>query len=162
MVNYTLLCLRAVRPDFTHYLFHPVNISGSASETVEQLYQKSIEVKPTPQEPPRPKSIGKPTRKEYPAFDINPRVARAFLTRLKACKEDDAALEQRDFIRENENHDAVEFQEPSEQYTPWKDIEIEEEMPEPVVDRPTTWAEALRRKQNLANGISDSSESPKG
>ena len=129
---------------------------------MEQLYQKSIEVKPTPQEPPRPKSIGKPTRKEYPAFDINPRVARAFLTRLKAWKEEDAVLEQRDFIRENENHDAVEFQEPSEQYTPWKDIETEEETPEPVMDRPTTWAEALRRKQNLANGISDPSESPKG
>ena len=156
------MCLRAVRPHFTHYLSNPVNISDSAFETVEQLYQKSIEIKPTPQEPPRPKSIGKPTRKEYPVFDINPRVARAFLTRLKAWKEDDAVLEQRDFIRENENHDAVEFQEPSEQYTPWKDIEIEEEMPEPVMDRPTTWAEALRRKQNLANGISDSSESPRG
>lgn len=151
-----------MRPNFTPNLYDPVNISVSAFETVEQIYQKSIEVKPTPQEPPRPRSIGKPTRKEYPAFDINPRVARAFLTRLKTWKEDDAVLEQRDFIRENENHDAVAFQEASEQYTPWKDIGVEEEMPEPVMDRPTTWAEALRRKQNLANGISDSSESLKG
>ena len=41
-------------------------------------------------------------------------------------------------------------------------MEVEEETPEPVMDRPTTWAEALRRKQNLANGISDASDSPKG
>ena len=156
------MCLRVVRPDFTHHLIHPVNISDSAFETVEQLYQKSIEVKPTPQEPSRPRSIGRPLRREYPAFDINPRVARAFLTRLKAWKEEDAVNEQRDFISEKENHGAVEFQEPNEQYTPWKDLELEEETPEPVVDRPTTWAEALRRKQNLANGISDPSESPKG
>ena len=161
-VNYISLCLRAVRSDLNHRLIHPVNISGSAFEAVEQLYQKSIEVKPTPQEPSRPRSIGRPLRKEYPAFDINPRVARAFLTRLKAWKEEDAVNEQRDFISEKENHGAVEFQEPNEQYTPWKDLEIEEETPEPVMDRPTTWAEALRRKQNLANGISDSSESPKG
>lgn len=146
----------------THYIIHPVNISDSAFETVEQLYQKSIEVKPTPQEPSRPRSIGRPLRREYPAFDINPRVARAFLTRLKAWKEEDAVHEQRDFISEKENHGAVEFQGSNEQYTPWKDIEVEDEIPEPVMDRPTTWAEALRRKQNLANGISDSSESPKG
>lgn len=128
-------------------------------DQVEQLYQKSVEPKPTTQEAPRSRSSGKPLRKEYPAFDINPRVAREFIGRLRNRKEQDGESEQRVFIQEKENHEAVRFQEPNEQYTPWKDLDVEEEKPEVVEGPPTSWAEALRRKQNLANGISDKSVS---
>lgn len=119
-------------------------------------------MKPTPKEPPRPRSSGKPAKKEFLTFDINPRLARTFFTRLKTWKEEDVASEQRAFFQEKENHEAVKFQQPAEQYTPWKDLEIEEEKPEPIPDRPATWAEALRRKQAVANGTSEDSQSTKG
>ncbi|CAD6585991.1 MAG: hypothetical protein ASARMPRED_002368 [Alectoria sarmentosa] len=124
-------------------------------EEVEQLYQKSIEQKPTTQEAPRPKSLGKPARKEYPAFDINPRVAREYLARLKNRKAQESDSEQRVFFQEKENHEAVYFQKSNEQYTQWKDLDVEEERPEFTEGPPTSWAEALRRKQNLANGVSE-------
>lgn len=54
------------------------------------------------------------------------------------------------------------FQRPNEQYTPWKDVEVEEEKPQTADDRPTTWAEALRRKQNLANGTGTNPQVQKG
>ena len=72
------------------------------------------------------------------------------------------ASEQRAFFQEKENHEAVEFQQPAEQYTPWKDSETEEEKPEPILDRPATWAEALRRKQAVANGTSEDDQSTIG
>ena len=130
-----------------------------AIEQVEQLYLKSIEPKPTTQEVPRSRSSGKPPKKEYPTFDINPRVAREYLGRLKNRKEKDADSEQRAFFQEKENHEAVRFQQSSEQYTPWKDLDLEEDKPEAVEGPPTSWAEALRRKQNLANGSSEQSVS---
>ena len=89
-------------------------------------------------------------------------MARAFLTRLKAWKDEDAASEPRVFFQEKENHDAVEFQQPAEQYTPWKDSELEEEKPQPIPDRPATWAEALRKKQNLASGVSENAQAVRG
>lgn len=124
-------------------------------EQVEQLCQKSMEAKPTTQEAPRSRSSGKPPKKEYPTFDINPRVAREYLGRSKTRKEQDADSEQRVFFQETENHEALRFQQPNEQYTPWKDLEVEEEKPEAIEGPPTSWAEALRRKQNLANGMSE-------
>ena len=102
---------------------------------------------------------GKPPKKEYPTFDINPRVAREYLERLRTRKEQDADEEQRVFFNEKENHEAVHFQQPNEQYTPWKDLVVEEEKSEIIEGPPTSWAEALRRKQNLANGISEKSAS---
>ena len=103
-------------------------------------------------------------KKDYPTFDINPRLAKDFLTRIEICKASDepASAEQRDFYREKENHDSLDFQRPSEQYTPWKDCEIEEEEVEPSSGGPTSWAEALRRKANLANGTLGDSQAPKG
>lgn len=133
-----------------------------ASEQVEQIYQKTKEIKPAPKEAARPKPFGKPAKIEHPPFDLNPLLAKNFLARLKTRKEEDAASEQRVFFEEKENHVAVVFQQSSEQYTPWKDLEIEEEKPLVTEDRPTTWAEALRRKQNLANGIVENSQSLKG
>ena len=86
-------------------------------------------------------------------------MAREYLGRLKNRKEQDADSEQRVFFQEKENHDAVRFQGPNDEYTPWKDLDLEEAKPEAVEGPPTSWAEALRRKQNLANGISDKSAS---
>ena len=82
-------------------------------------------------------------------------MAREYLGRLKNRKEQDADMEQQLFFQEKENHDGVRFQKPDEQYTPWKDLDVEEEKPEAVEGPPTSWAEALRRKQNLANGVSE-------
>ncbi len=132
------------------------------AEQVEQIYQKSKETKSVSKDTTRPKAFGKPAKIEYPPFDINPLLAKNFLARLKTWKEEDAASEQRIFFQEKENHGAVSLQQTSEQYTPWKDLEIEEEKPQVVEVRPTTWAEALRRKQNLANGIGENPRAPKG
>ncbi len=158
--------LRLVVPSCSKYN----RLSGDASlaeeylvaEQVEQIYQKPKETKPAPKEATRPKPFGKPAKIEYPPFDINPLLAKNFLMRLNTWKEEDVISEQRLFFQEKENHGAVSFQQTSEQYTPWKDLEIEEEKPQVVEDRPTTWAEALRRKQNLANGIVENSQGRKG
>lgn len=134
----------------------------SAFEHVEQLHQKSKEIKPTPKDASRPKSSGKPAKKEHPAFDLNPLIAQNFLARLKCLKEEDPTSERRIFFQETENSESLTFQQPNEQYTPWKDLEIEEEKPQVAEERPSTWAEALRRKQNLANGGGGNSLAPKG
>lgn len=83
-------------------------------------------------------------------------MAREYLGRLKSRKEQDADSEQRVFFQQTENHEAVRLQQPNEQYTPWKDLDVEEDKPEAIEGPPTSWAEALRRKQNLANGIEKS------
>ena len=85
-------------------------------------------------------------------------MAREYLGRLKNRKED-ADSEQRLFFQDKENHEAVHFQQSNEQYTPWKDLGVEEEKPEAVEGPPTSWAKALQRKQNLANGVSEQSVS---
>ena len=89
-------------------------------------------------------------------------MAREYLGRLKNRKEQDADSEQRVFLHENEKYEAVHFQQSNEQYTPWKDLDVEEEKPEAVEGPPTTWAEALRRKQNMANGQLEKSVSKGG
>lgn len=89
-------------------------------------------------------------------------MAREYLGRLKHRKDQDAGSEQRLFFQETENHEAVRFQQPNEQYTPWKDLDVEEDKPEAIEGPPTSWAEALRRKQNLANGVSEKSVSKGG
>lgn len=159
--------LRLVVPSCSMYSLFIEEISlpkgRLASEVVAELYQKSQETKPAPKEISRPKSFGKPAKIDYPPFDINPFLARLFLSGLKHWKGEDAASEQRIFFQEKENHEAVSFPQANEQYTPWKDIENEEEeKPQVVEDRPTTWAEALRRKQNIANGIVNISSAAKG
>ena len=86
-------------------------------------------------------------------------MAREYLGRLKSRKEQDAGSEQRVFFQEKEHHEAVHFQQLNEHYTPWKDVEVEEEMPAAVEGPPLSWAETVRRKQNLANGILEKSTS---
>ena len=151
MANYVLWCPQLVGQVLGLSLVNHTD-NMIVYEHVEQIHQKSKEVKPASKEAARPKSSGRPAKKEQPAFDINPLLAKNFLSRLKTWKEEQAVSEQREFLEEKEKHGAVNFQNASEQYTPWKDVEIEEEMPAVADDRPTTWAEAARRKQHLANG----------
>ena len=134
-----------------------------AVDQVEHIYEKTKETKSTsPKEATRPRSSGKPSKKEYPTFDINPLLAKNFISRLMAWKEGDIGHESREFFDEKENHGAVSFQQHNEVYTPWKDVDVEEEKPQVPEERPSTWAEALRRKQNLANGTAECAQAPKG
>ena len=130
-------------------------------EAVDQLYQKSIEPKPTPKDAPKPKAPGKPIKKEHPAFDVNPKIAKGYLERLQAGKEFETGHLGRPIYEEEENHAAVHFAPAQEQYSQWKDIEEYEEKVEVPSDRAETWADKLRRKQNIANGIIEE-QTPKG
>ena len=100
-----------------------------AIESVEKIYQKSIEPKPEPKEAVRPKPSGRPV-KVHPTFDINPRVVREFLDR---CKIEDSKLN-------------VEFQQEAEQYTPWKDLQEQEEEQKDPDAKPVDYAAALLKK----------------
>lgn len=113
-----------------------------AVSTVEKLFQKSKEPQPKREEPKRPKSGGRPVRKEYPTFDINPEVTREFLSRVRAGEKNDAV----DFQY------TVEIQKETEQYSPWKYLEAEEEININGDKRPTSFAQALQ-KQSLEKVI---------
>ena len=128
-------------------------------ENVDQLYQKSIEPKPILKEASKPKATWKPAKKEYPVFDTNPKIARAFLARLQAGKDYETGHLGRPIYEEEESHGAVHFSQTSEQYTPWKNVEEVEEKVEVPEDRPESWADKLRRKQNMANGTSKDQQS---
>ena len=68
----------------------------------------------------------------HPAFDINPRVAREFLER---CRVEDNKL-------------GVEFQQETEQYTPWKNLQEQEEEQMAPDAKPAGYAAALLKKLN--------------
>ncbi len=144
--------IRLVVPLSSKYLTCPPTVFSmsdylQASERVEHLYQKSIEQKPKPQEPARPKSSGKTTRKEHPTFDINPRLAKSFLAWLQCDDEDwDPDL----------TH-AVEFQQANEVYTPWTLAEEHGDKRDRSPKKgPTTFAQAVAKanlvKQEPGNG----------
>ncbi|KAI4170198.1 MAG: hypothetical protein LQ348_007149 [Seirophora lacunosa] len=111
----------------------------TASTPLEFRYEKFAEdakKKPSRQpEPQRPRSRGRPakveksTKAEQPAVDNNPLVAGEFLARL----------------RSDENQKGVEFQKDSEQYSPWRLLEIEEESRNANDDKPTSFAQAARK-----------------
>ena len=86
----------------------------------------------------RPRTGGRPARIEHPPFDINPLVAGEFLARLKSKGEEQG----------------VEFQKDSEQYSPWKILELEEESKNVTEDRPTTFAQAAA-KQKIERLVND-------
>lgn len=92
---------------------------------------------------------------------MNPRLAKDFLSRLQAGKDGESGPLGRQIYAEEEHHHAVLFQKPTQQYSPWKDVEDVEEKVESPKEAPSTWAEALRRKQNIANGITEKPK-PKG
>ncbi|KAL8703833.1 MAG: hypothetical protein Q9201_002982 [Fulgogasparrea decipioides] len=106
------------------------------SASIEPVYEKLKEEankKPLRQpEPQRPRSGGRSTRTEHPAFDINPLVAGEFLARL----------------RSDVGQSGVEFQKDGEQYSPWKILELEEESRSATESKPTTFAQAVQ-KQNI-------------
>ncbi|KAL8733950.1 MAG: hypothetical protein Q9181_003363 [Wetmoreana brouardii] len=111
------------------------------SASIEPVYEKLKEEankKPLRQlEPQRPRSGGRPTRIEHPAFDINPLVAGEFLVRL----------------RSDDGQSGVEFQKDGEQYSPWKILELEEESRSATENKPTTFAQAVQ-KQNIEKLLS--------
>ncbi|KAL9629726.1 MAG: hypothetical protein Q9204_005112 [Flavoplaca sp. TL-2023a] len=102
---------------------------------LEQKYanlKEEVNKKPPRQvEPQRPRTSAKQAKIEYPAFDINPLVAGEFLAR----------------VRSNEQS-TVEFQKDSEEYSPWKIMEAEEENRSATENRPATFAQAVQ-KQNI-------------
>ena len=99
---------------------------------MEKIYQKSIELKPEPKESARPKTSGRPA-KVHPAFDINPRVAREFLDRCKV----------------QDSKSGVEFQQETEQYTPWKNLQEQEEEQKAPDAKTAGYAAALLKKLNI-------------
>ena len=118
-----------------------------ASEKVDQLYKASIPPKETQKEPqPKRSSYKAASRKDYPLFDINPRVAKEFLSRAQS---------------DTTSH-GVKFQLPNEQFTAWKEVEKVVEKSETVEERPTSFAQALLSKLNLANDTGKSSNGVKG
>ena len=132
-----------------------------AVENLEHLYQRSIEPKPTAKEAAKPKVGVKAAKKEYLAFDANPRVAKAFLERVKAGKDYETGHLGRPIYEEEENHGAIHFPQVIEQYTPWKHVEDHEERTESPAARQISWADKLRKKPSLANG-SVGNKLPKG
>lgn len=104
------------------------------STPLESKYEKLTEEankKPSRQlEPQRPKSSGRPAKVEPPAVDINPLVAGEFLARF----------------RSKEGQNVVEFQKDSEQYSPWRILELEEESRAASENRPTSFAQAVRKQ----------------
>ncbi|KAI4197538.1 MAG: hypothetical protein LQ350_005853 [Teloschistes chrysophthalmus] len=113
------------------------------SASLEQIYAKFKEdanKKPVRQvEPQRPRAGGKPTRIEPPAFDINPLVAGELLNRL----------------RSKDGETKLEFQKDSEQYSPWKFLEQEEERSNVTESKPSTFAQAVQ-KQNIERLLNSS------
>jgi len=81
---------------------------------------------------------------------------------LRAGKDQETGQLGRPIYEEEESHAGVSFQQANEHYTPWKGVEAADEKEESLEERPTTWAEALRKKQNLANGVSEKNHSFKG
>lgn len=82
------------------------------------------------------RSAGKPARREQPAYDNNPKVTLEFLERFQA-----------------QSPGAVLFQQSGEEYSPWKEVEIPPERKDFKEERPATFAQAARYKQNVANGM---------
>ncbi|KAI4146263.1 MAG: hypothetical protein L6R39_003518 [Caloplaca ligustica] len=129
------------------------------STTLEQKYAKLTEEankKPAKQtESQRPRSIGKPGRfekpakTEPPAMDINPLVAGEFLSRCRC----------------DEGGKGVEFQKDSEQYSPWRLLELEEESKNTNENKPTSFAQAARKasmeKFATNSGVANSSAKPR-
>lgn len=68
----------------------------------------------------------------------------------------------RPLYEEAEVQNALEFQKPSEEYTPWKDVPLVEDKVEVQEARPTSWADAAKKKSNLTNSMNDKALAQKG
>ncbi|CAO1596242.1 hypothetical protein XANCAGTX0491_000095 [Xanthoria calcicola] len=106
--------------------------TATALERMYANLKEEANKKPPRQvEPQRPRASGKPAKSEHPVFDLNPLVAGEFLARLQS-----------------DDKSTVEFQKDSEQYSPWKIMELEEENRAATENRPATFAQAVQ-KQNI-------------
>ena len=117
---------------------------------METLYKKSLASTAPPKEAPKAKVFGKPAKKEHPAFDANPKVAREYLARLEAGKDYETGASGRPIYENEESHAAVHFARASEQYSAWKELEDYEEKLE-APNGSESWADKLRRKQIVMN-----------
>lgn len=117
-----------------------------ACERIEQLSQdyKAQHIKKP--DPPRHRSSWKAQRKDYPAFDINLQVVQEFFARL--------SLEKAEHL--------IEFQHPSEEYSPWKGVGVPVEKKEINGVGPTTWAQAALTSVNNKVNVSNSADTSKG
>ena len=120
-------------------------ITISAADQVEKAAEASLASKTVPKEPSSKRASGRMNRREEkPLFDINPRTAREFLRRAK------------------EGHvERVAFQAAAEEFSQWKEEEERKAAKvESPIAPPTSFAEALNRKQNPKDGLE--SEAAKG
>ena len=101
-------------------------------------------------------------KREHPTFDINPRIALEYLSRIQKGKEGESSFKDRPLYQEEEAQKFLEFQAPLEEYTPWKDMPMEREKEEVPDDHPITWADAARKKQNSINGNGDKAHGSRG
>lgn len=101
---------------------------------VEELYRASIAPKGIPKEQSAKRSFGKPSRKEHPLFDINPRTAWEFICRAKSER----------------GERGVSFQFEGQCFTQWEKAAEEVVRHESPPAAPTSFAEALLRKLNIA------------
>lgn len=135
---------------FERLLEASVADSWIAVDHVDHIYRKSIEKSSEPEKAARPKFGGKPSR-VYPTFDISPRVTKEFLERSKENLEK--------LSKEDSENSAVVFQKEEEQYTPWKNLELQEEQErQKNAEKPATFAAALLAKLNIAEAPASSSK----
>ena len=80
-------------------------------------------------------------------FDINLQVAEEFLVRQK-------------IQGELQNH--ITFQQPSEEYSLWKGVEVAVGKKDSKEDGPTTWAQAALTNLQIKSGSSATVDTPKG
>lgn len=119
-----------------------------AVENITKLWHKQTA---EPQlEDRAPRRNGRPSR-ERPAFDINPRVTLEFLNRIQLEQSDGPV-----------HHDGLEFQQPGEEYSPWKGIELPPVRNDWKEERPATFAQAVRHQINIPNGVSGTPGPAKG
>lgn len=121
-------------------------IVSPACERIEKLSREYKEQSLKKPDPPRQRLSLKAQRKDYPAFDINLRVAQEFLARLGLEKAEDL----------------ITFQQPSEEYSPWKGLGVQMEKKESNGDGPTTWAQAALTSLNNKAGVVNAAVNSKG
>lgn len=117
-----------------------------ACERVEQLSEdyKAKHIKTTDPTPHR--SYSKAQRKDYPAFDLNSLVVQEFFERL--------GLEKAEHL--------ITFQQPTEEYSPWKGVPAQAEKRESNGVRPTTWAQAALTSLNSKVNVFNPADNSKG
>lgn len=127
-------------------LYHKILTKLPACERVEQLSQDYKEQLTKRPNPPKHKSFSKAQRKEHPVFDINLRVVQEFLARLG---------------NEKTEH-LITFQQPLEEYSPWKGVAVQVDKKVSNGDGPTTWAQAALTSLNNKLNVVNAADNPKG